>query len=91
MGTRTNINLRSVRKMAAKYNATIDDVIYGRTHTIVHLIAEDGHRVRLSLSLSKINSFKQEGWVRQALTRPQRPIGNKNAAIGGENGGGSKN
>ena len=73
-----NHNMPAVRRALARYGATLIETIDKGKHTTLVLRAADGHIVHLQVSLGKVDSFKQEGWVRQALTRPARPVGTCN-------------
>jgi len=67
-----NRNLRIVRKVASDMGATIQRIDDGAKHAVVHLRTDDGRCVRMQLSRHNVDPYILGGWVRQALTRPNR-------------------
>jgi hypothetical protein len=80
MGKQRNDNLDVVRKAAAKFGAVVSRVRFGKKHVVVYL-TKDQRTVRMNVSYGYIEPYKTTGWVRQALTRPLRPIGVKHREV----------
>lgn len=60
--------LASVRREVAERGGHVLEVITGGKHDTVVIETADGIQLRMHLSRSIIDPYKQRGWVRQAMT-----------------------
>jgi hypothetical protein len=69
-----NPNLDVVRRKVIEMGGHIIEVRNGARHIIVVIQNREGRQVRMHLSHYRIDEYLLEGWTRQALTRPERPV-----------------
>jgi hypothetical protein len=68
-----NRNLIYIRREAEKLGAVVTGERWARRHVRLSMINAEGKACVMQISQSNIDKYKLKGWVRQVLTRPERP------------------